>query len=313
MKAVTGTLISLLQGVNHLRRSLYRGGMLRSRRLPLPVISIGNLSMGGSGKTPATIAVARMMSAQGLRPAILSRGYRRVSSRPWEVVRGDDVRRFGDEPVMMARALPGIPVIVGADRYASGSAFLAGDDCDLFILDDGFQHIQLERECNIVISGGGTSWNRESPRALVDADILLRRDYAVVPEDFLGPVFDVSLKHVSFRIGGIRHPVATLEDMSVVVFSGLANNVQFQQSVALHGAVIAEAISYRDHHVYTDDEVQDLLVRARGHNATLLTTEKDWVKIRRDDVGVLEVEMSIDRPEALLGEIRSRIYEEDNA
>ena len=306
MSGLATPLISALQGVNHIRRNLYRRGILRSRRLPRPVISIGNLSMGGSGKTPATIMLSRMLAGVGVLPAILSRGYRRRSSQPWEVVRGDDVRRFGDEPVMLARALPGVPVIVGADRFAAGSAFLERDDCDAFLLDDGFQHIQLERDCNIVISGTGTTWNREGEGAMVDAHLLLRREHAIVPDEYSGPVFDVTLSAVHYRVGGMREPVSALEGRRVLVFSGLANNVQFQRSVASHGAVIVDAVGFPDHHVYSDDELQELRSRASGENAALVTTEKDWVKIRRDDIGVLEVEMTVDRPAELLEEILRR-------
>ena len=303
---VLGPLLPVLHGVNRARRALYRRGTLHAHRLPRPVVSIGNLSMGGSGKTPATIAITKMVIAEGLRPAILSRGYRRKSPLPWETVSSDDVVRFGDEPVMLARALPGTPVIVGADRYQSGSEFLRRNDCDLFLLDDGFQHLRLHRDCDILIIAPGDGLTRENHTALSDADILIVRNGAQPPEGADPvPTFPARLEATAYRRMGTRSPVPTLAGRAVVAFSGLANNAQFFATLRAAGADIRDTVEYRDHHRYSARDIELLVTIATENAAELVTTEKDWVKIRRSDIGVVEAELVIERADELLRTILS--------
>lgn len=302
MNRVTTSAVGALQSVNRIRRSLYHRGVLRSRRLPRPVVSVGNLSMGGSGKTPAIVKLARLLTAAGYRPAILSRGYRRRSPLRWEIVRSDDVSRYGDEPVMMARALPGLPIVVGADRFRSGSDFLQQQDCDLFLLDDGFQHIQLERDCDILILTPSRGLLREGLDTAKDADIVLLRGERL-PGDLEAAAFEVRLEPAAFRINGEREPVANLGGRRIVAFAGLADNQQFFQALRDLGFDIAETVEFRDHHRYSERHLEHLSHVARDHHATLVTTEKDWVKIRRNEIGVLEVEMKIERESELLAKV----------
>src|SRR5205807_8623332 len=121
------------RGVNRLRRALYRRGVLKPRRLPRPVISVGNLAVGGAGKTPAVITIARYLEKRGFRVAVLTRGYGRSGNMPG-VVTSLDAATFGDEPVLLKSKLKTIDVIVGSNRYKNAIQFLSSNECDLFIL-----------------------------------------------------------------------------------------------------------------------------------------------------------------------------------
>lgn len=294
---ITSPLLALYQSVNAGRRALFRRGLLESVRLPRPVVSVGNLAMGGSGKTPVVIRLVRLLQAEGLRPAILSRGYRRHSDLPWERVTSDDVHRFGDEPVMIARALPGVPVIVGARRAEAAREFLTEGDCDLFVLDDGFQHLRLVRDCDIVILSADEGYRREGESALAAADIVLVRRGAVLPPGYSAAAHAMRLRPSGLRIGGERVPLDQLRERRVFAFSGLANNPQFAETLRALGAHVLDTVEFRDHHSYSPDEVGDLIQRAAERGATPITTEKDWVKIRRNEIAVLEAEVEIDAEE----------------
>ncbi|MGE0592632.1 MAG: tetraacyldisaccharide 4'-kinase [Vicinamibacterales bacterium] len=153
--------MSLLSGLyghaTQIRRSYYRRAPARRRRLARPVISVGNLTVGGSGKTPAVAALARLLLARGERPAILSRGYGRRQQTGGVVVVSDGtgalvpVEASGDEPQLLARTLPGVPVLVAASRYAAGRLAETRFDCTVSLLDDGFQHVQLERDVDLLL------------------------------------------------------------------------------------------------------------------------------------------------------------------
>jgi tetraacyldisaccharide 4'-kinase len=292
------------QGVNRLRRSLYRRGVLRQKELPRPVVSVGNLSIGGSGKTPVTIALVRLLRERGFSPAILSRGYRREGNEPWAVVTGGDVTRFGDEPVMMAAALPETPVIVGAARAAAAIGFLQTGDCDLFVLDDGFQRLQLRRECDVVIDHPAR-WAREGRAALRDADIVLRRG-AGRSSALSQTIFEMELVIRSVRRGTRSEAPAVLRGAKVVAFSGLADNRQFFTLLERLGATLVARFEFADHHRYSPKELDPIRRVAGEASAMMVTTAKDWVKLADPEIAWLEVEMEIGRPDALVDEILSR-------
>lgn len=250
----------LYRAVNRLRRFLYRIGVLRSKRLPVPVVSIGNRAVGGSGKTPATIAIARALQARGLRVAVLTRGYGRKSEDQGPVT-SLDTERFGDEPVLIKSK--NIDVIVGRNRYENGLRYSA----DVFLLDDGFQHLQLHRDCDVVIEAPARFY-REGPSSLRDADIVLERKIRAVNGD---------------AVRGKR----------VFAFSGLANNAQFFDTLRALGAAVVGTREFPDHHRYTLAELRGIRNAARGADL-IVTTEKDAVKIGpADDMMALRIEMEI--------------------
>ena len=258
MKALLKPVELLYRGVNRLNRWLYRRGIRRARRLPAPVVSVGNRAVGGAGKTPATIAIAGALAARGLRVAVLTRGYGRSGTEQGPVT-SLDTARFGDEPVLIKSKLKNIDVIVGANRYENGARVSA----DIFVLDDGFQHLRLARDYDVVIEGP-SRWYREGPSALKDADAVLPRTLRVVGGE---------------RIRGRR----------VFAFSGLANNEQFFTTVRNLEAIVTGTRGFADHHRYTPADLAALRQAANG--ALLVTTEKDAVKIApADDIIPLAVE-----------------------
>lgn len=282
------------RGINRARRALYRSGVLRSTRLPRPVISIGNLAIGGGGKTPTVIAVARLLMREGRRVAVLSRGYGRESDEPWAVVNVGDAARFGDEPVLIARSVPGLDVIVGARRAEAAAAYLRERDCDVFLLDDGFQHLQLARDVDIVLDQPRARWLREGKSALRDASIVILRGETPEPGGYAGRLEPESI----VRADSVE-PLDVLKGARVFAFAGLADNAQFFDTVAGAGAVLTGTRSFPDHHRYSAADVESLRRDAAG--AMLMTTEKDAVKIDAADVVALRVVMRIE-PEAAFRE-----------
>ena len=262
----------LWRGVNRLRRALYRRGILKRKRLPRPMISVGNLAAGGAGKTPAVITIARYLQKRGFRVAILTRGYGRTGNASG-MVTSLDATTFGDEPVLLKSKLKDADVIVGSKRYENAIRFLNSNDCDLFILDDGFQHLQLARDVDIVIdSANGVM--REGRSALADADFVIqRRLRLVVPDEVTG--------------------------RRVFAFAGLADNEQFFASLRANGVDVVGTRSFRDHHLYTAADVAAIKIAARAAGAdAIVTTEKDAVKIDDRDIIAVAAEMIIE-PEIL--------------
>lgn len=237
-------LLKPLHWINRARRALYRAGILKGKRLHRPVISIGNIAMGGTGKTPAVIAVCRFLESRGLRVTVLTRGYGSDKASGYE----------GDEPALIKRSTSAT-VIVGKNRYENGRDI----DTDVFVLDDGFQHLQLHRDLDIVIDAPAR-FHREGRSALQDADIVIPRHLTVtIPDELRGK--------------------------RVFAFSALADNGQFFRSLREAGLDVAGTRGFRDHHRYTAADLQALRRDAKG--ATLVTTGKDAVKI--DDPGVIAV------------------------
>jgi tetraacyldisaccharide 4'-kinase len=281
------------RGVNRVRRSLYRRGILRSEALPRPVISVGNRAIGGSGKTPAVIAIARGLSAAGKRVAILTRGYgRSETAEPLRVDRSDPAR-FGDEPSVIHEELPGVPVIVGARRARAARWFLERGECDVFLLDDGFQHIQLARDIDVVIENAEARRFREGESALAEADVVLLRNGA----RFAGaaPAFRADLEPVEWVSAGGPRPLEELRGKRAVAFAGLADNAQFFRMLESLGVELRESISFRDHQRYGEGELRRIEETRRAAGAELvLTTMKDRVKARARDFAALRVEMKLE-------------------
>lgn len=262
----------LWRGLNRLHRALYRRGIRKSRRLPRPVVSVGNLAAGGAGKTPTVITIARYLAKRGFRVAVLTRGYGR-SGDTSGVVTSLDADHFGDEPVLIKSKLKNVDVIVGSKRYDNAIQFLGQNDCDLFVLDDGFQHLQLARDVDVVIDGG-TGVMREGRSALADADFVIQRDLRlVVPE--------------------------ALTSAPLFAFAGLADNEQFFDSLRANGLKLVGTRGFSDHHRYTVADVTSIKEAARAAGAeVIVTTEKDAGKIDDRDIMAIAAEMIV-QPDVL--------------
>ena len=277
-----------------LRRFLYEKNILKKRQLPKKVISVGNLSVGGSGKTPLTIEIAQYLKSKGLNPVILSRGYKRKSKEP--ILFCDENKNWkacGDEPFLMVKK--GLKVVVGKDRYKSGLEYLKKYPVDVFILDDGFQHFQLHRDLNIlVIDATKPFWedrllpagNLREPKSFykfADCFVVNRFNQVKEKEEFLSilktynkPFFitQESFQHLIDTQGNYKE-LSYLKGKSVIVFSGLGNNKQFfvalEELSKEYGFFIERFISLPDHYDYEDFKVD--------MDKTYLTTEKDIIKL----------------------------------
>jgi len=288
-------------GAVWLRNTLYDRHISRQKRLPCPVISVGNLTVGGTGKTPAVIWIADLLKQHGYRPAVLSRGYGGKSGSPVNVVSdGKTVlmgwKEAGDEPVLMANSLPGIPVLTGAERFLTGSAAVEKFGADILLLDDAFQHRQLFRDLDLVLLDSARPFGngfllprgplREEPHALLRADMLLRTGVAEK-----GEPLPVDLEHPSFR--GIHKPTGivsgkkgnidppeTLRGQKIMAFSGIGSPEAFRRGLAALGAAVVSYRDFPDHHPYSDSDIAALRRLAAQSGASLLvTTEKDGVRL----------------------------------
>jgi tetraacyldisaccharide 4'-kinase len=259
------------------------------RRLRRPVISIGNLAVGGRGKTPMAATVARELLAMGERPAILTRGYGRTRREDGVVVVRDpegirsDLARAGDEPLMLARQLPGVSVLVSADRYLAGRVAEHHLASTVHVLDDGFQHLQLERDIDIVIVGRDDAAHpvtlpggrlREPLDTLIAADAIVMADGDVEIEG-LEP-------HVS--IFGARRALGRPQRVSaggrMLAVAGIATPQRFFDDLRASGCAIVETLAFRDHHPYSQRDVRRIFAAAKAAGAdAVLTTEKDFVRL----------------------------------
>lgn len=293
----------------------YQMGIFRSRRLPAFVLSIGNLTAGGTGKTPAVEMIARWALKQGYRPAIVSRGYGgRFRGEVLVVSDGKKVKSdpitSGDEPYFLAQRLSHTPVIISSARYAGGLLACEELGSDFLILDDGFQHMELERDLDIILLDGTNPFGnnyllprgplREPIGSLKRANALIltrcgpgktgKRTQKDLSGKFPGiPVF--LSNHVSSRVvfpgkdGDRIIPVTKLKGKRAVAFAGIARPGSFRKSLEDLGVEILTFERFRDHHIYTPREINALLARKEHLRAEyILTTGKDWVKVAETDV-----------------------------
>lgn len=273
------SLLSTLFGAGvQARNALYDRGTLRARRLRGPTISIGNLSVGGAGKTPFVILLGQLLQARGISFDVLSRGYGRSSRGVGFVDPQGSPRDFGDEPLLMARRL-GAPVVVGEDRCAAGLAAEEKFGTRMHLLDDGFQHRGLARDFDIVLVTGDDVHDRLLPAgrlreplaSLGRADAVVLSS-AVKPEDL---PLEKQLVWRTRRDIVLRDPPA-----APVAFCAIARPKQFFLQLRFAGCEPAAEAAFRDHHAYTQADVRDLLqLRERCQGGGFVTTEKDAINL----------------------------------
>ena len=287
----------------------YTSGARRRRRLPCPVVSIGNLTLGGTGKTPLTEWTAQWYRRQGWRVAVLSRGYGGTpADQPQVVSAGDgpvvDWRTAGDEAYLLARRLPGVPVLVGRDRYASGLYACERFGAQVLVLDDGFQHHALHRDCDIVLIDASNPFGcgallprgtlREPLRALRRAQVVVLSRVGTAGDAVPGlcehirryadrqPIYRMAVKPAGLcRCGtGCSVEPSWLRQRRVAAFAGLGNPRAFVASLAQCGARVAAFLAFPDHHPYTPTDWQAICDAARREGVeALVTTEKDAVRL----------------------------------
>jgi tetraacyldisaccharide 4'-kinase len=279
MSAPGFTLLGSIFGLGvRSRNALYDRGVLRPQRLQGPVVSIGNLTVGGSGKTPFVMLLGELLKARGVKFDVLSRGYGRKTRGVLQVDPSGSARDFGDEPVLIARRLD-VPVIVGEDRHQAGLFAERTFGPQLHLLDDGFQHRSLARDFDIVLVTPEDARDRLLPRGRMREPLsaLQRADAVVLVSGASVDSLPVDGKLVwQARRGILPKDVPSRP----VAFCGIARPQSFFRQ--LHTAGIqpcAEAL-YRDHHAYTERDLRELLELCRlGEGGGYVTTEKDAVNL----------------------------------
>ncbi|MCM2356561.1 MAG: tetraacyldisaccharide 4'-kinase [Geobacteraceae bacterium] len=282
-----------------LRAAAYAAGLLRSHRLPRPVISVGNLTVGGTGKTPAAAMLAQYFIARGKRVTLLSRGY--GGTLRGEGIVSDGTTLFltpgeaGDEPCLLAATVPGLAVVVGADRYRAGLLAMERLAPDVFILDDGFQHLRLMRDLNILLLDSSRPFGngrtlpagllREPRSAAERADLIIytRCSGEGEPAHFPGKPACRAFHHLvglTSLAGGAVRPFADLKGLRGLAFAGIADPAPFFHDLAEEGLSLAATLPFPDHCRYGEGEVAAILAAAAACGADyLITTEKDGVKL----------------------------------
>lgn len=328
----------IFRAVAGLRGSLYAGGVLRAARAGVPVISIGNLAVGGAGKTPAAMAVAARLQARGRRVAVLSRGYGAVRSDPRVVSDGRKVllsaEEGSDEGVLVARRLPGVAVLCGPRREELARLARGALGADVLLLDDGFQHRALARDLDVVVLDAGNPFgnghllprgpNREPRNALRRAGLVwLSRVEGATPGGL------ESLRSMAREATGhdpveSRHRPLDLLDGRLVtsyglealrgrrvqLLAGIARPGAFRRTIEALGALVTGERRFRDHHRFREAELREVLGPA-GRSAAqdgewVVTTEKDAVRIGAEAAAhprlrVLRIEAEVVRGEDVLG------------
>ncbi|MDR3720351.1 MAG: tetraacyldisaccharide 4'-kinase [Candidatus Acidoferrales bacterium] len=299
-----------------LRNTLYDRGTLSARQLQQPVVSVGNLSVGGSGKTPFVIALGEMLKARGIRFDVLSRGYGRKTRGVLVVEPEGKARDFGDEPLLIARRL-GVPVIVGEIRYDAGRVAEQKFHPQLHILDDGFQHRSLFRDFDIVLLTERDFDDKMLPSGRLREPLssLKRADAIVLPRNLTVPeVARKNLSRAEKSIWRIHREIAIPPAPATpIVFCGIARPQQFFAQVRAAGITPASEVEFRDHHSYQRSDIERLLslsatLKARG----FLTTEKDAVNLgplQADlkPLAVATLTLTFDPPAGVVDAILARI------
>jgi tetraacyldisaccharide 4'-kinase len=267
-----------------LRDVQLRMGLKPVRRLRWPVVSVGNLSAGGAGKTPLTIALARALTARGVKVDVLSRGYGRRSALPLLVDPGGTAEEFGDEPLVIAREA-NVPVFVAAERYEAGLLAERGalSGVGLHLLDDGFQHRQLHRDVDILLLSSEDLGDHLLPagnlrEALHAAE---RADVIAIPADEPDVAEWVMSRGWKGTVWRVRRRMDVPHvDGPVMAFCGIARPEQFFDGLESGGLRVAARFSFADHHRYTAGDLEKITSAAQQVGAmALLTTEKDRVRL----------------------------------
>lgn len=309
--------------------SLYGGIVVRrwkktrGHRASVPVLCIGNLTAGGSGKTPVAIAVAKLLVELGERPFFLTRGYGGSVSGPYRVQPDQDTAMYvGDEPLLLARQAP---TVVCADRVAGTEAAIA-DGASIVIMDDGFQNPSLRKDLSIVVVDGEAALGNE--RVMPAGPLRAPLAYQLERTDILlvlgaGSNADPLIETVK-RLGkpvlrGMLKPdgeTAWLVKQTIIAFAGIGRPQKFFATLSNLRAVLAEQHAFPDHHSFTDLDAEMLLGAADRHHALLVTTEKDWVRLAKNDgpIGRLKAEVRplpvtarFEDPEALTALLRNAL------
>ena len=316
-----------------LRGYLYKFGIFRTNRLPCAVISIGNITVGGTGKTPMTIYTAGLIKKLGYKVVVISRGYKGASEKKGGIVSDEkkirmDCKTAGDEPLMIAEKLKGIPVIAGKNRFASGKIAIQKFNPDVIILDDAFQHISLMRDLNLLLLDQKKPFgnNHIVPRGILREPVssVLRSDALIFTRsDPKKPNIQHAEKFInkeSFTSwhspfihkiikgnngenkkeggGNQKQQNNIITQKNIFAFSGIADNVNFLTTLKELKCHIKGFLEFKDHHQYSSKDIDTILQSALNSNADMIaTTHKDYIKLTPTlpwpmDLAVIDVAIS---------------------
>jgi tetraacyldisaccharide 4'-kinase len=260
------------------RNALYDSGITRARKVQGPVVSVGNLSVGGSGKTPFVLLLGELLTARGIKFDILSRGYGRQKHGVAQVDPAGSSRDFGDEPLLLARRLS-VPVIVGEDRFQAGRFAEKSFGPQLHLWDDGFQHRALARDFDIVLVTPEDARDHLLPAGRLREPLksLSRADAVVLAGGASPESFPLQGK-LLWRVR--RGLLLTNAPARPIVFCGIARPQNFLLQLRTAGVEPVAQALYRDHHSYTERDVKDLLkLRQQSEAEGFVTTEKDAINL----------------------------------
>ncbi|HEX3091400.1 MAG TPA: tetraacyldisaccharide 4'-kinase [Candidatus Angelobacter sp.] len=286
-----------------LRNALYDRGVFKVRKLARPVVSIGNISVGGSGKTPFVIALGELLQQRGIEFDVLSRGYGRRSTAIAVVDPDGTAEQFGDEPLLIARKLRA-PVIVGADRYQAGLLAEKQFPSKLHLLDDGFQHRRLHRDFDIVLLPAEDQRGTLLPtgRLREPLSALRRADAVVLPDPAEKPPHAKSVWRV-------RRQIEIAADGRAIAFCGIARPQQFFDALKAAHQEIAGTLTFRDHHRYAQRDIHRLLDLKKLTGATdFVTTEKDAMNLgalsaHLQSLRTATLRIDLESPDSIIAEL----------
>lgn len=322
------------------RAGLYRYGVLKTKRLPRPVVSIGNITVGGTGKTPVTAYIARFLLARGCKVAVLSRGYGgSLEGQTCVVSDGATIMlsaaECGDEPYLLAAKVPGLMVVIGTDRYAAGQMAMQQLFPDIFLLDDGFQHLRLHRDLNILLQDFsrpvGNGWTlpagilREPSTAAGRADLVIftrAPEGAAIGRNPGAPPSCLSSHTIVDLLPlGSRSPVpfSRCSGHTLLAFAGIADPDSFFEGLRRQGLNLVQTLPFPDHVVYDRERCGEIAEAMRTSGADfLVTTEKDGVKLKglsqdcTTRTLLARLELTVDNPELLNGLLVHTLSHQEN-
>lgn len=300
----------LWEKIYQLRRFAYTIGLFKSTELGVPVISVGNLSFGGTGKTPLTIWLTEFLEQYHFNVSILTRGYKSKKEKSYAVIKGrvtgqDSVVEYGDEATMMANRLPNASIVIGRNRRENIQYYFEKLKPNVLILDDGYQHLKISRSANIVLFDSlmplekyntpPLGYLREGITAIDYADYIVlgrtdqtSREKINQLKNFINKNSNRKIPYAEFRyicegVYGEDYKKlgdeSFLKDKKIVTLSAIASPKSFYNMIEHHGGVVIEKFSFPDHHFFSEKDLKEVEEFAQKEGAIVLTTEKDFVKI----------------------------------
>lgn len=295
--------------IYRVRRLFYEISYFKSEKINIPVISVGNITFGGTGKTPVTIFLANYLHQYGKKVMVLSRGYKSQKENSYALLKNNaslryDARIYGDEPVLISENLKNGSVVIGKNRGENFERYFFQEKPQVVLLDDGHQHLKIQRDLNVVLFDALTPFSRyhyppvgnlrEGWSALQDADVIMINRVDIAKE---GQVRDLELlisQHITPHTPIVRcvyeaqgwsqndqhFLIDHLKGEDVICVAGIASPESFVQLVRLSGANIIKTMFYADHFKYQKNNFDEIILEGKKHNAHIVCTEKDIVKLR---------------------------------